>query len=40
MHDTMWDEKVQKMILPTGTPKGMKIVLAERGVNTSRIVAS
>ena len=38
MRDTMWAGKVQKMIFDDGTPKGMKRVLEERGINTSRMV--
>lgn len=33
MRDTVWDGKVQKMVLPDGTAKGMKLVLQERGVD-------
>ena len=32
MRDTVWDRKTQKMVLPDGTAKGMKLVLQERGV--------
>ena len=39
MHDTMWNGRVQKMVLPDGLPKGMKLVLEERGINTQRIKA-
>ena len=35
MHDTMWQGRVQTMNLRDGTPKGMKLILEERGVNTS-----
>ncbi len=34
LRDTMWDGKVQKMTFPDGTPKGMRRVLEERGVDT------
>ena len=33
MRDTIWDRKTQKMVLPDGTPKGMKLVLQKRGVD-------
>ena len=33
MHDTIWDGKVQKMVDSKGTPKGMRQVLMERGVD-------
>lgn len=39
MHDTMWAGKVQRMVYDDGTPKGMKQVLEERGINTARMVA-
>ena len=32
MRNTIWDGNIQKMVLPDGTPKGMKIVLQERGI--------
>ena len=39
MHDTLWAGKVQRMVYDDGTPKGMKQVLEERGINTARMVA-
>ena len=39
MHDTMWGGRVQTMIDADGVPKGMKKVLEEHGINTSRMVA-
>jgi transposase len=33
MQDTYWNGKLQKMVLPNGSPKGLKLVLQERGVN-------
>ena len=33
LRDGLWEGKVQKMVLPDGTPKGMKMVLQERGVD-------
>ena len=33
MRDTMWEGKVQTMVKPDGTAKGMKAVLQERGVD-------
>ena len=35
MHDTVYNGKSQKMILRDGRPKGMKLVLQERGVDVS-----
>ena len=35
MHDTIWQGRVQTMNLRDGTPKGMKLILEERGINTS-----
>ena len=35
MRDTNFNGEIQKMVLPGGRPKGMKIVLQERGVDTS-----
>ena len=34
MRDTVWAGEVQKMVFEDGTPKGMKQVLEERGVDT------
>ena len=34
MRDTVWNGNVQRMVLDDGKPKGMKIVLEERGVDT------
>lgn len=34
MRDGWWGGKVQAMNLPNGVPKGMKLVLEERGVDT------
>ena len=34
MRDTVWNGQIQRMVLPDGTPKGMKKVLEERGVDT------
>ena len=39
MRDTIWSGKVQKMTLADGTPKGMKLVLKERGINTATLKA-
>ena len=33
LRDGLWEGNVQKMFLPDGTPKGMKMVLQERGVD-------
>ena len=37
--DTIWDGNVQKMVLPDGTPKGMKMVLQERGIDVKGLNA-
>ena len=39
MRDTVWNGEVQKMILPDGRPKGMKLVLDERGIETTGMKA-
>ena len=39
MHDTLWNGKYQRLVFPCGTPKGMRRVLEERGVNTKRMKA-
>ena len=40
MRDTMWDGRVQKMVLSNGQPKGMRLVLQERGIDTTRMKAA
>ncbi len=35
MRDTTWNGNVQKMVLADGRPKGLKLVLEERGVSTT-----
>ena len=35
MKNTIWNDSTQTMTLPDGSPKGMRIVLEERGVDTS-----
>ena len=40
MCDTIWDGQPQTMILPDGRPKGMKLVLEERGIDTDRMRAA
>lgn len=37
MHDTIWQGRVQKMNLRDGTHKGLKMILEERGINTTGI---
>ena len=37
MRDTIWNGRVQKMNFSIGVPKGMKLILDERGVNTSKM---
>ena len=39
MHDTYYNGKYQKMVLPDGRPKGTKLVLEERGVDTRKMKA-
>ena len=39
MHNTLWNGMYQRMVFRDGTPKGMKQVLEERGVNTKRMKA-
>lgn len=34
MHDGLWDGKAQKMNYAIGIPKGMHVILEERGINT------
>lgn len=34
MRDTVWNGQVQKLNFALGIPKGLKIVLEERGINT------
>ena len=31
---TEWNGKIQHMVIPDGTPKGLRLVLEERGNNT------
>ena len=41
MRDTVWGEgNVQKLVLDDGTPKGLKLVLEERGISTIGMNAS
>ena len=35
----MWNGRPQKMVLGDGRPKGMKLVLQERGINTDHMKA-
>ena len=35
LRDGLWEGNVQKMVLPDGTPKGMRMVLQERGSRLS-----
>ena len=37
MHDTIWNGKVQKMVFADGTPKGLKQILIERGINITKM---
>jgi len=39
MHDSVYNDMVQKMVLEDGTPKGMKLVLRERGIDVSNMKA-
>ena len=40
MRDTIWDGRVQIMVLADGWPKGMRIILQERGIDTTRMKAA
>ena len=40
MRDTTWQGKIQKMVLPDGQPKGMKMILEERGIDTAKMKAA
>ena len=40
MQDTVYNGQVQSMVLPDGQPKGMKLVLEEREVNTKGMNAT
>lgn len=37
MRDTVWRGKPQKLCFNIGVPKGMKIILEERGINTNTL---
>ena len=37
MRDTVWAGKVQKLVEPDGTPKGVAKIFEERGINTSTL---
>ena len=37
MRDTYYNGRLQRMVFPDGTPKRMKQVLEERGVNVSKV---
>ena len=39
MHDTIYNGKTQKMVLPDGIPKEMKLVLQEQGIDVSEMKA-
>ena len=39
LRDAVWNGTIQKMQLPDGRPKGMKLILLERGVCTDGMVA-
>ena len=40
MRDTFWNGRPKKMVLRDGRPKGMKLVLQERGINTKGMKAA
>ncbi len=40
MRDTVWDGEVQHMVYPDGTPKGMKAVPEQRGLDTKGMKAN
>lgn len=39
MRDTTWAGRPQIMVNPDGTAKGLRTILAERGINTVRMKA-
>jgi len=39
MRDTEWNGNIQHMVNDDGTQKGMKTVLKERGIDTSKMIA-
>ena len=39
MHDIIYNSKTQKMVLPDGTPKGIRLVSQERGIDVSKMKA-
>jgi len=39
MRSTTWEGRTQTMVYRDGTPKGMKAVLEERGVDTRKMKA-
>ena len=38
IRDTIYQGKLQKMVFDDGTPKGVRVVLEERGIDTSRML--
>ena len=40
MRDTEWNGEIQTMVLPDGRPKGMKLILEERKIDTEGMVAA
>ena len=40
LRNTTWEGKEQKMTFPDGRPKGMRLVLLERGINTTGMKAA
>ena len=39
VQDTVWTGRVQGMVLPDGSAKGLRTILAERGINHERMKA-
>ena len=39
VRDTVWTGRVQEMVLPDGSAKGLRTILAERGINHKRMKA-
>ena len=39
MCNTMWDDRAQRMVLSDGRPKGLRLILQERGIDTDRMKA-
>ena len=40
MRSTVWNDQTQSMVFPEGQAKGLKVVIEERGIDTSRMKAN